>query len=192
MITPHISRNVATVSSDECVCTAAVRLRDEGVGCLVVLDDDGEVTGMLTDRDLALRVVAADRDPNHVRVADAKTSPPVVISEDADLDDVIALMRARGIRRIPICEDGKPVGLVALDDAPRTLAGEVRDLGRGAGTKVRKARRRARYERVRHEAEELLEEMYRRLALGNWYAREAFLDRLDEVRDRLRISSSED
>ncbi|MDP6538842.1 MAG: CBS domain-containing protein [Planctomycetota bacterium] len=192
MITPHISRDVATISEEESVCAAAARLRDDAVGCLVVLDGDGEVSGMLTDRDLALRVVAADRDPKHVRVADAMTSPVVFTDEDADLDDVIALMRARGIRRIPICDDGEPVGLVALDDALQTLAREVSDLGREASAKVRKARRRAKVERVRHDAEDLLEELHRRLALGNWYAREAFLDRLDDLRDRLHLSPDDD
>lgn len=179
-------RAVQTIPAEASVHEAAERMAQEAVGSLVVLDEEEKAIGILTDRDLALRCVAREIDPARLCVADVMTTPFVHGEPGEDLDTLIRRMRLHGIRRIPICQDGRPVGMVALDDALQVLARGLADLGSEARAKFRDARRKARFEHVRGELHQRLEELHERLAFASWYARESFLGELDEIRDKVR------
>src|SRR5918912_2488880 len=88
-----------TVASGATVVEAAREMRDGDVGSVVVVDD-GRVTGILTDRDIAVRVVAEGLDPTTTKVSEAATSPPVTLTVDQSVDDAIALVREKDVRRI--------------------------------------------------------------------------------------------
>jgi CBS domain-containing protein len=100
-------------------------MRDHHVGAVVIVDSGDVPIGMVTDRDLALRVIADVRDGTAPAEA-FMSRDPVTIRCDARLDDVIALIHQERVRRLPIVDQsGALVGLVALDDLSVLLAGEL-------------------------------------------------------------------
>lgn len=117
---------------NETATEVARRLRDERVGCVIVTTGDRQPIGILTDRDLAIRVVAEGRDPNSVLVSEIVTSAPLVLREDDDVASAVACMRDHGIRRIPIVDDaGRAVGIVTSDDLMIELGREMGSLSAG-------------------------------------------------------------
>ena len=110
-------REVDLTDSGEPVQVAARRMHDRNVGTLVVCDRSKRPVGMLTDRDLALRVVAESRDPGRTTVADVMTQNPQCVQEDTPIETALRLMRAMPCRRLPVVDDkGHLVGIFSLDD----------------------------------------------------------------------------
>ena len=123
-------REVDLADPDEAVQWAARRMLDRNVGCLVVLGSAGEPLGILTDRDVALRVVAEGRDGGATKVAEVMTPTPDAIHEDLPLEMALSHMRAGPFRRLPVVDnDGKLIGLISLDDILDLLAEEFREVG---------------------------------------------------------------
>jgi CBS domain-containing protein len=122
-------RTVDTVRPTETAYTAAQRLASRCVGSLVVVDDHGHAIGMLTDRDIALRIVAAGCDPQTI-VGDIMSGEPTLVAETAPVDEAMARMRERGVRRLPVVdEDLRLVGIVSLEDVLARLAREMALVG---------------------------------------------------------------
>ena len=94
---------------------AARAMRDGDVGAIVVLDG-GDLYGIVTDRDVAIRLVAEGRDPATTTVGEIASRDPTAIESDRSEEDALALMRANAMRRLPVVEDGQPVGILALGD----------------------------------------------------------------------------
>ncbi len=95
---------------------AARIMRDEDVG-FVVLEDGGEVRGVLTDRDIAIRVVAEGRSAGDTSLAEVASQDDIAtLSPDDPVDAAVQLMREKSIRRVPIVEGGRPVGVVSIGD----------------------------------------------------------------------------
>lgn len=124
-------RPVVTTHVDEPVAAAAKKLRDQRVGCLIV-DRDGRPFGILTDRDLAIRVIADGLDPLTARVGDVATIDPIVVRESEGIATAARRMREHGIRRLPVVDDrGRTKGIVSADDLVRMIGGELGDLAGG-------------------------------------------------------------
>ena len=124
-------REVDTADPQEPVRAAAQRMGARAVGTLVVLDPDDRPAGILTDRDLAVRVVGAGRDPNTTRVGDVMTASVHTAFEEKPIEDALALMRLEAVRRLVVVRrDGTLVGILSLDDVLTLLAEEFRDVGR--------------------------------------------------------------
>lgn len=100
---------------DDTVVTAAEKMRDNDVGDVIVTDG-GEIVGILTDRDIVVRLIAEGGDPMSCPVGEIASLDLTVVAPDTDLDEALALMRQRAVRRLPVVEDGKPVGVVSLGD----------------------------------------------------------------------------
>jgi len=94
---------------------AAERMRDADVGAMLIVDGE-ELRGVLTDRDIVVRAVAEGRDPDDVAVADISSSSVVSVTADDSIGDAISTMREHDIRRVPVLDGGKPVGIVSLGD----------------------------------------------------------------------------
>ena len=90
-------------------------MRDEGIGDVLVSLDGGSF-GILTDRDVAVRVVAEGRDPAGTQVGSVCTRDVATLAPDADADEAVRLVRERAVRRLPVVEDGRCVGIVSLGD----------------------------------------------------------------------------
>lgn len=99
----------------EAVSAAAAAMRDMGIGC-VLIQDDGQLLGILTDRDITVRVLAEELDPSATRVGAVCSSELVLLDPDDDVADAVRLIEQRAIRRIPVVRDAAPVGVVSLGD----------------------------------------------------------------------------
>lgn len=118
-----------TVRSTTSLEQAARRMRDAGIGDVIVLDGE-QITGILTDRDIVVRAVAEGRDPGQTPVGEVASRELTTITPDETVDAAVALMRERSIRRLPVVESGRPIGIVSLGDLalerdPDSCLGEI-------------------------------------------------------------------
>lgn len=115
------------------VTEACQLMEQNNVGCLIV-ERQGKLCGILTDRDVALRVAGARRDPDKTLVKDIMTPDPIRISVDKDLRQLTAMMHAYHVRRIPIVNGfDTTVGVVTLDDLLAQLGDEMAEIGKAIG-----------------------------------------------------------
>lgn len=111
--------------------TEACRLMEQNNVGSVVAEKDGKLCGILTDRDIALRVAGARKDPQTTLVKDIMTPDPIRISADKDLPQLTALMHAYHVRRVPIVNGfDTTLGIVTLDDLVAQLGDEMWELGK--------------------------------------------------------------
>lgn len=123
-------REVDTARAGEPIRTAAQRMDSRLVGTLVVVGGDGRPEGILTDRDVALRVVGQGRDPEATTVGDVMSPEVQTVFEEMPVEDALALMRSRAVRRLPVVtREGALIGVVSLDDILCLLAAELGELG---------------------------------------------------------------
>ena len=114
-------REVMTSSPETITLTSPIRQAAEvmersDIGSVIVVANTGDVRGIVTDRDIALRVVAEARDPATTVVSDVMTPSPASIEPTAGVQEAVALMRQHDVRRLPVVEGGRAVGVVALAD----------------------------------------------------------------------------
>ncbi len=110
-----MTKDVACVNPDSTVSEAARIMNDLDVGSVPVCRENS-VVGILTDRDIVLRNIAQGQDPVKTSVKDVMTQDVFTTSPDADIDDVSEVMIYQQIRRVPVVEDNKLVGIIALGD----------------------------------------------------------------------------
>jgi len=124
----RFERPVVTATLDEQVFDVACRMRDQHVGCVVVVRD-GRPLGMLTDRDIVLRVVAEGLDARTLLVSSIVTYEAMTILRTDGFETALRTMREHGIRRVPIVdEDGRITGIVTADDLVALLGSELASL----------------------------------------------------------------
>lgn len=124
-------REVDVARPEETVQTGAQRMLARKVGTLVVVNRSYEPIGIVTDRDLTLRVLAAGRDPSQALLADVMTRHLTTASAETSIEDALRLMRAGSFRRLPVTDQaGRLLGLVSLDDILDLLSHEFREIGR--------------------------------------------------------------
>lgn len=108
--------NLRTCPSDDTVANAARLMRDEDIGDVIVVKDDGSMCGLVTDRDITIRMVAEGRDPSSTRIDEICSHEVETVSPDEPADSAAQRMRDRGVRRMPVAEGGTPVGMVSIGD----------------------------------------------------------------------------
>jgi CBS domain-containing protein len=108
--------NPLTVSTDTPLVDAARAMRDRDIGDVIVTDGSSQVCGIVTDRDIVVRGIADGRDPTTTKVGDICSADLVTLSPDDDVDQAVTVMRERALRRLPIVEDGRAVGIVSIGD----------------------------------------------------------------------------
>jgi CBS domain-containing protein len=114
-----MTSNPRTIDAGESVVQAAKLMRDEDVGLAPVVEGD-RLVGTLTDRDIAVRVVAEGRNPEQTRVRDVASTDLVTVDPQQDLDEALRLMAAHQVRRVPVVEeDNRLVGVIAQADVAR-------------------------------------------------------------------------
>ena len=104
-----------SITPRDAVVEAARLMRDEDIGSLPVTEE-GRLVGMLTDRDIAVRVVAESRSPDSTTVGEVLSPDPVAAQPDQDLDEALHLMAQHQVRRLPVVEDDRLVGILAQAD----------------------------------------------------------------------------
>ena len=113
-------RDVATISSYESVATAAMIMHQKKISCIVALNN-GKVTGILTETDLLEKTVANERDTRKIKVADIMSSPVKTLPSDSSILEASEFMQAQNIKRLPLMEDEKLVGIVTQTDLTRVI-----------------------------------------------------------------------
>lgn len=108
--------SVVSITPSGSASLAARLLSRHNVGSLPVCGEDGGLRGIVTDRDIILRCVAAEEDPLKTQVKDIMTRNCAVVSPDDDAREATRLMAAKQVRRLPVLEGGKVVGMVSLGD----------------------------------------------------------------------------
>jgi len=122
---------VVTVSLEQNIVEACRLMREKNVGCLVAVEGE-KLRGILTDRDIALKVTAEKKDPQQTKVRDIMTVNPTRIVVSKTLHDLTALMHTHHVRRVPIMDGAdKVLGMVTLDDLLILLGQELADIGQG-------------------------------------------------------------
>ncbi len=102
-------------------------LEEENVGSVIVTEDQ-EPVGIVTDRDLALDVIGEGKNSATIAAADVMTEDLFTVEPGESIYDVLAGMRERGVRRVPVVEDGKLAGIVTLDDFIVLLTSELENV----------------------------------------------------------------
>jgi CBS domain-containing protein len=110
-----MTSNPLTIGARDPVVDAARLMRDKDIGSLPVVED-GRLLGMITDRDIAVRVVAEGSDPSSVTVRDVASREAVNATPDQDLDEALRLMAKHQVRRLPVTEGDQLVGVLTQAD----------------------------------------------------------------------------
>jgi CBS domain-containing protein len=103
-----------TVPADATLQDAAREMTGD-IGAVLV-EDKGNVAGILTDRDIVVRAIAEGRDPSSTKVSDVATRDVKTLTPDSSVEDAIRIVREHNVRRIPVVEDGRPAGIVSIGD----------------------------------------------------------------------------
>ena len=115
-ISDVMTQNPSTVESNQTIVDAAKLMKTEDVG-LVPIVEGQKLIGTITDRDIAIKVVAAGKDPQSTKVQEIASTNLVTVDPQQDLDEALRLMARHQVRRLPVVEeDGKIVGVVAQAD----------------------------------------------------------------------------
>lgn len=110
-----MTQKPTVVTTETSVAEAAKAFKEGHFGALIVTDGE-QVAGLLTDRDITVRVVAEGKDPSDTTVGEVMTKDVKTLSPDDSVEDAIELIRREDVRRIPVVEGAKPVGIVSIGD----------------------------------------------------------------------------
>ena len=123
--------DVTCVQETETMADAARKMADLGVGSLPICGSDNRLKGMLTDRDIVVKVLAAGRNPEEVTAGELGQGKPVTIGADDDIEEILRTMGSNQVRRLPVIDGHDLVGMVAVADVARALpdqpVGDVMD-----------------------------------------------------------------
>ena len=122
LISEMMSPNVVSITADESAALAARLLYRHNIGALPVCGDDGRLRGIVTDRDIVLRCVAAENNPESTPVGEIMSKGVVSVSPGDDVRVATRIMAAEQVRRLPVLSNGKVVAMVSLGDLAKTHA----------------------------------------------------------------------
>jgi CBS domain-containing protein len=104
-----------TVSTDATLQDAAREMKSDDIGAVLV-EEQGTVAGILTDRDIVVRAIAEGRDPSSTKVGEVASRDVKTLTPDSTVEDAIKIVREHHVRRIPVVQDGRPAGIVSIGD----------------------------------------------------------------------------
>jgi CBS domain-containing protein len=170
----HHENRAVCVAPETPVMDIADEMDSHSIGCVVVVDGEDRPLGIITDRDLTLRVVAAGRDPAKTRASDVMTTDVLTGGRRESTLALLEKLRARGVRRAPLVEAGHVVGLISLDDLIGNLGVQFWNLSEAVRAELREDRRTSRQRRRRETRDDVFEDL-----------RTQFSDIAEQIRDRV-------
>jgi CBS domain-containing protein len=187
--TNNFETDIVSVAPDA-TCVEVADLMDlKVVGCVVVAKD-GRPVGIITDRDLMSRVVAADQDPDKTCAADVMTPDPATARRDDDINTLLGIMKEKSIRRLPLIGDeGELVGLISLDDVLIETTSHLFNANQGILGSLQDSRRKVRHRRRIEAREEALHELRDQLTQLGSETRDRVREALEEILDRFGRST---
>jgi CBS domain-containing protein len=115
-----MTANPITVRSHSTVFDVAKLMREKDIGSVIIAEEEN-VLGIVTERDLVRRVIAQNQDPHQVRISDVMTTPVVSIPSNEDVTGAAKLMKEKGIRRLVVMKGSELVGIITTDDLTRHM-----------------------------------------------------------------------
>lgn len=116
-----MSTDVQVVRSSDTVLDAARKMAEAGVGALPICGEDEQLKGVVTDRDIVVRVLAQDKDPRAIHAGELAQGEAVTIGADDDSAEILRTMAAHQVRRLPVIDGRRLVGMVSQADVAKTL-----------------------------------------------------------------------
>jgi len=113
--------DVTCIGEKENLAEAARKMADLDVGSLPICGDDNRLKGMITDRDIVVKVVAKDRNPAEVSAGELAQGKPVTVGADDDAAEILRTMSEHKVRRLPVIDGHRLVGIVAIADVAKAL-----------------------------------------------------------------------
>ena len=110
-----MTEDLVTMPASAPISDAAKRMRDADIGDVLVMND-GTLCGLVTDRDIVVRAVAEGADPQFTKLNEICTHEVTTVGPDDAVEDVIRIMREKAVRRVPVVEGRRPVGIVSIGD----------------------------------------------------------------------------
>ena len=110
-----MTKDVSTLESSSKITEAARLMRDKDTGAIIIADG-GDIRGLLTDRDIAVRAIAEGRSPDETTVGEIASTDLVSLEPNSTIDDAVNAMREANVRCFPVVEGGSPVGIISLGD----------------------------------------------------------------------------
>lgn len=108
--------NVASVKTDDTALSAAVIMRDRKIAALIVVDDKGDLIGIVTERDMVFRLTAAGKDAATTKISEIMTANPDTLAPGDSASDALELMQTRKYRHLPVTEGRKCIAIVSVRD----------------------------------------------------------------------------
>ena len=135
-----MTKDPRTCAPTDTVQQAAQLMKSEDVGPIPIVGQDGTLEGIITDRDIALKVVAEGRDPKATKLSEVMTTDVITCTADGDIEDTLNLMEDNQVRRIPVVEGKRLVGIISQADVatrleqPEKTAELVEDISKAAAS----------------------------------------------------------
>jgi CBS domain-containing protein len=119
-----MSQDADCVQASQSILDAAKELADRDVGAMPICGDDDRLKGMLTDRDIVVKVLAQGKDPSSTKVAEIAEGKPVTIGADDSIEEALRTMSEHKVRRLPVIDGHDLVGIISQADIARNLDDE--------------------------------------------------------------------
>ena len=120
-------RNVISISADASVFDAIKMMADESIGSLVVLDENGGLAGIVTERDYARKVIVKGRSSRDTRVADIMTADVLTTSCDNTVNSCMEVMSEKKLRHLPVVEDGRVIAMISIGDLVQAIIADQKE-----------------------------------------------------------------
>ena len=119
-----MSKDITVIREDETMREAAERLAKDDIGVLPICDSNKQIRGVLTDRDIVVHVIARGKDPANTRASELEQGEIVTIRPEDSIEHACDLMAQHQVRRLPVVEDGRVVGMVSQADVAKNVSPE--------------------------------------------------------------------
>ena len=119
-----MTKDVTVIREEETLQQAAERLASDDIGVLPICDENRRIKGILTDRDIVVQAVARGRDPKTTRASELEKGEIVTLAPNDSIDHAADLMAQYQVRRLPVVDDGRVVGMVSQADVAKNVAAE--------------------------------------------------------------------
>ena len=120
-----MQKELFTILPTTTIHDAAIKMKEQRIGSIIVMEEGGKLKGMVTDRDIALAVAADNKDPNKEFASMVMTEDPVWIKSDDDVDAALRIMNSRHVRRLPVCDNDRVVGFLSTADVATEIKEEL-------------------------------------------------------------------
>jgi CBS domain-containing protein len=119
-----MSQDADCVQASQSILDAAKQLADRDVGAMPICGDDDRLKGMLTDRDIVVKVLAQGKDPSSTKVSELAEGKPVTIGADDSIEEALRTMSEHKVRRLPVIDGHELIGIISQADIARNLDDE--------------------------------------------------------------------